>query len=57
MNFRLRRFIETTFPMIIAYGLTLVIITNVFGFKWGLVVIGMYSIVDVVMLRKGEVKQ
>lgn len=56
MNHRLKRFVETTFPLIVLYGLTVLILTYKIGIEWGFLVIGTFTIVDIVMQRK-EVKQ
>lgn len=56
MNYRLKRFIEVTIPSVILYGLTVLILTYKIGIEWGFLVIGTFTIVDIVMQRK-EVKQ
>ena len=55
MNFRLRRFIETTLPMIIGFGLSVVVVTKLFGFGWGIICIIIFSIVDITMTTRTDV--
>ena len=52
MKERLKRFIETTIPMFILYGLTVLILTYKIGFEWGLMAIGIFAIIDVIMAKK-----
>ncbi|KKL17992.1 hypothetical protein LCGC14_2480010 [marine sediment metagenome] len=50
MNFRLKRFIETTLPMVVGYGMVITAITTLWGIHIGLLGIILFSIVDIVML-------
>lgn len=54
MNKKLKRFIEVTFPMIILYGFVVLIVTYKIGFEWGLIAIGIWTIVDVLMTKNKE---
>ena len=54
MNFRLRRFLETTSPMIIGYGIVIALTTKYFGINIAITSILIFSMVDIVMLKKGE---
>lgn len=56
MNFRLKRFIETTSPMIIGYGLVIASVTLLLGIWYGLVGIIIFSIVDVVVITEKDVQ-
>ena len=55
MNPKLKRFIETTIPMIICQGVVVALIANLFGFNAALVPILIYSIVDVLMTKSQEI--
>ena len=48
MKHKLKRFIETTFPVFILYGLAVLILTYKIGFKWGLLAIIIFSIIDII---------
>lgn len=50
MNFRLKRFLETTLPIIVLHGFVVAIITSVFGLYVGILPIVIYAIVDITML-------
>ena len=54
MDKRLKRFLETTLPMIIGYGLVLIISTAVLGIGWGLLGILIFSVIDVLMIEEVE---
>ena len=51
MNYKLKRFIETTIPLIILYGLTVLILTYKLGLGWGFLAIGVFTIVDVILAK------
>lgn len=53
MNFRTKRFIETTLPMIILFGIMVCAATWV-NIWFGLIAILLFAGVDVIMLRKKE---
>ena len=52
MNIKLKRFIETTIPMVIGYGLVVLIVTYNIGLWLGFVAIGTFVIVDVIMTKR-----
>lgn len=52
MNYRLKRFTETTIPLIIGFGLVTVAATGLYGYVGGLLSIVFFAMVDVVMLKK-----
>ena len=60
MNKYQKRFLETTLPMIICYGTIVLVLTNLFGFKWGVVGIGVFTVWDIftvggtMMVDKGQ---
>ena len=49
MNKRFKRFIETTLPMIVGFGLVQVIVTHYVGIEIGIIGIIIFAIVDVVL--------
>ena len=51
MNCKLKRFIETTIPLIIMYGLVVLITTFYLGLRWGFLAIALFAIVDVVTIK------
>ena len=51
-NHRVRRFIETTLPMIIVFGLTIVSVTALFGYIFGFIGIVVFSIVTLPITSK-----
>ena len=52
MNKRQKRFMETTLPMVISYGLVVISITALFGFWWGILGIMLFTAIDVFMEKK-----
>ena len=51
MNKHLKRFIETTLPMVIGYGLVVSVTTHFVGFYWSLIAIIIFAIIDAMMVR------
>ncbi len=51
MNKRLKRFVETTVPMVIGYGLVIVVATGYVGIHWGILGIVIFASIDVIMVR------
>ncbi len=51
MNKYQRRFIETTLPMVIGYGMAVVSITALFGFGYGIFGIMLFTAIDVIMVK------
>lgn len=47
MNIGLKRFIESTLPSKVIYGLVLIFLTYFLGWKYGLLMVIVYSIVDI----------
>ena len=54
MNYRLRRFIETTLPMVILYGITIVVSTKLLGPNYGLLGVLVFTILDVILTKKKD---
>ena len=57
MNKHQRRFIETTLPMVIGYGMVVVSVTDLFGFGYGIVVIMLFTAIDVIMIKDDPTKE
>ncbi len=56
INPKLKRFIETTIPMVIGYGLVVWVTTYYVGLFWGLMSIVVFAIVDVLTPRPEEIQ-
>lgn len=54
MNYKLRRFFETTLPMILLFGLLIVFVTNYLGIGIGIIGVIVYTITDVLMTTKKD---
>ena len=54
MNKHQKRFIETTLPMVIGYGLVVISLTALFGFGWGILGIMVFTAIDVMMVRESD---
>jgi len=54
MNYKLKRFIETTIPVVILYGLVVLILTYNIGIEWGFLAIGVFAIVDIILCREEQ---
>lgn len=50
MNYRKKRFIETTIPIVIGYGL-IVLVTTLLDVRYGLMAILIFAVIDPVMSR------
>ncbi len=49
-----QRFIETTLPMIVGYGMAVVSVTALFGFGWGILGMIIFAIVDVALHKENK---
>lgn len=50
MNKRMKRFLETTLPIVILYGLVLVAVTHYVGKEMGIIGVITFAIVDLVFV-------
>lgn len=57
MNKRLKRFLETTLPLITGYGLITIALTLTFGWIGGLMSVLIFSVVDVVFINEENDKK
>ena len=55
MNYKLRRFIETTLPMITLFGIVVVLMTKFVGVIFGLWAVTIFTIIDVVMTKRRDI--
>ncbi len=54
MNPKTRRFVETTFPSIIVFGMIVAFSSVTFGWGIGVIAILLYAIVDVLMTTQAD---
>ena len=55
INPKIKRLIETTLPMVIGYGLVVLVATYFGDLIFGLIAIIIFSIIDVLMTRSQEI--
>lgn len=52
MTKRFQRFIESTLPNIIGFGMVTVALTSLFGLLWGVISVVVFAIVDIIWVEQ-----